>query len=198
MVSGFHRDWDLSSVLNFLFHGEKTWHVVECEAVMPRHANLVLGERRDLIESVHADRMGYRIEQKANECVYLPGGYYHRVETNAFSLAFSMWWTWEQRLFEQRHFTDIWWLDQLKKQPTLKPERASTVEQAYAAWPALDRFVSHHLYKRYLNLCDRVNDRKLRRYKGESRRAMLRMRDLIQCGDFERAKLTSTTIDYDC
>ncbi len=73
MVSEFHRDWNLWSVMNFMFCGRKEWHVVDCTAVRPHHANLILRGSQDLCRRIDDGRVGYRFIQEPNECVYLLG-----------------------------------------------------------------------------------------------------------------------------
>ena len=188
MVSEFHRDWNLWSLMNFMFCGRKEWHVVDCTEVRPHHANLVLRGSEELCRSIGDGRAGYHFFQEPNECVYLPGGYYHRVRTLAFSLNFSLWATSRARLFEQRHFTDTWWLALLRQQRLLKPECARIVEQAYLRRPALERRFCTHVYDRYLRACERVFAEQLLRYEDASRREALHMQRLLECETFEAAR----------
>jgi hypothetical protein len=188
MVSEFHRDWNLWSVLNFMFCGRKEWHVVDCTAVRPHHANLVLRGSERLCRKIDEGRVGYRFMQGPNECVYLPGGYYHRVRTLAFSLNFSLWVTPRGRLFEQRHFTDTWWLGLMRGQHLLKPECARIVEAAYLRRPALERRFCANVYDRYLRACQRVLAGQLSRYWEASGQEAARMRRLLECETFEAAK----------
>ena len=188
MVSEFHRDWNLWSVMNFMFCGRKEWHVVDCTAVRPHHANLVLRGSEGLCRRIGDGRAGYRFIQEPNECVYLPGGYYHRVRTLAFSLNFSLWVTARGRLFEQRHFTDTWWLGLMRDQRLLKPECARIVEEAYLGRPALERRFCAHVYDRYLRACKRVFAEQLSRYEDGSRQEAVRMRQLLECETLEAAR----------
>ena len=192
MVSEFHRDWNLWSVMNFMMCGRKEWHVVDCTAVHAHHANLVLRGSEGLRRRIDSGRAGYRFVQGPNECVYLPGGYYHRVRTLSFSLNFSLWATARGRLFEQRHFTDTWWLDLLRRQRLLKPECATLVEEAYLRRSALERRFCAHVYGRYLNVCKRAFARELTQYEHASREEAARMRRLLACETIEEARQTAS------
>ena len=187
MVSEFHRDWNLWSVLNFMFCGEKVWHVMDCDRVTPHHANLVLSDGGDFVRDIEAGKYGYRIVQHANECVYLPGGFYHRVSSEAFSLSFSMWWTLRARLFQHRSITDTWWLRSLRNQRFLKPEHAATVQSAYRSRPALERAYCKHVYDRYLRVCNRMNARRIERFTEQSGLAVQRMQSLLMSENLEAA-----------
>jgi hypothetical protein len=194
MVSDFHRDWFVWSVVNFMFCGEKLWHIVDRRDIRPHHANLVLSGTNSIISKVESGRIGYGVVQRENECIYLPGGYYHRVTSNEFSLSYSMWWTWHAQLLEHGNITDTWWLNLLRKQRCLKPERAPDVEAAYFRRPALERMYCQQVHNRYLRLCDRLNARKLERYHERSRMAAQRMQKLLQCESLESARRVATSM----
>ncbi len=92
------------------------------------------------------------------------------------------------RLFEQRHFTDTWWLGLLRDQRLLKPECARIVEEAYLRRPALERRFCAHVYDRYLRACKRVFAEQLSRYEDASEQEAVRMRRLLECETFEAAR----------
>jgi hypothetical protein len=187
MVSEFHRDWNLWSVLNFMFCGEKVWHIMGCDRITPHHANLVLSDGGAFVRDIEAGKYGYRIVQHANECVYLPGGFYHRVSSEAFCLSFSMWWTWQARLFQHRSITDTWWLWLLRNQRFLKPEHTATVQSAYWSRPALERAYCKHVYDRYLRVCNRMNTRRIQRFTEQSALAAQRMQSLLMSENLDAA-----------
>jgi hypothetical protein len=188
MVSELHRDWNLRSVLNFLFCGRKVWHAVECNHIMPHHANLVFSDTSDIIRRIDAGKYGYRIEQRANECVYLPGGFYHRVVTESFAVGYAMWWTWRARLFQQRSITDTWWLKLMRQQRLLQPEQVATVQTAYQARPAFDRLYIRYVYQKYLRICNRLNAQRLEQYFAQSRADADRMKSLMGCASLEEVR----------
>ena len=188
MVTNFHRDWNLWSVLNFMLCGRKTWYAFECNHVTPHHANLVFADPDSMIRKIDAGGYGYKLEQTANECVYLPGGYYHYVVSDAFCLSFSMWWTWRERLWLHKSITDTWWLNVIKRGRFLKQEQARTVGAAYNGRPLLERLYCHHVYNRYLGVCDRLNAQRISDHFRDSGEAVERMKSLLSCATLEEAR----------
>jgi len=187
-VSGFHRDMNLWSVLNFMFCGKKTWYFVDARHVLPRHPNLILGNTSRMEHSIDSGKLGYKVIQTDNQAVYVPGGYYHKVVTDEFSLNFSCWWTPLARLRQRKSITDAWWLRSLLEQKALKKEHVPTVRNAYKERTWLEKLYACHVYTHYLRLCCLMNAKAISQFSQESQGFADEMRRLFTFESFEDAQ----------
>lgn len=188
MVTDFHRDWNLWSTLNFMFCGHKIWYLLDSRHVLPRHANLVFGDTTNIIANIDAGKYGYKVVQTDNQCVYVPDGYYHRVVTESFSMSYTMWWTWRDRLHHRKSLIDPWWLNRLKRAKLLKAEHASTVQNARKERPLFDRVYCRYIYRKYLDMCNRLNAKEIQEFHSNSKASADRMKSLLAFESLEEAR----------
>ena len=192
MITEFHRDWNLWSTLNFMFHGHKTWYLLDERHVTPHHANLVLSNTTELVKAIEVGRHGYKIEQKPNQCVYLPDGYYHRVMTTSFSLNYSIWWTWLARLARRKSILDVWWFERLaRNNKLLKSDRARDVATALSRCGKLETAYCRYLHGRFLALCNRCYAQQIRDFMTESDAAASRMQKYFSFSSLAKAQHTA-------
>lgn len=194
MITDFHRDWNLWSALNFMLCGRKIWYLLDSSHVLPRHANLVFGDTTSIIANINAGKYGYKAVQTDNQCIYIPDGYYHRVATESFSMSYTMWWTWRDRLRRRKSLIDPWWLNNLSHQKYLKTEYAPTVRCARNDRSLFDRVYCRYIYRKYLRICNRFNAREILEFHSNSKAAADHMKSLLAFETFDEAKRAAEDI----